>query len=280
MKKSLTSNGSPKRNRSKRRSGAVRGEIFRTLGIVGLAGLLAFLMVYAYNFALCADYFQLKHVTVRGCKRIGEEEIRALAGISLPLNILTANLEKMERAIEKNPWVRNASVGREFPDRLVIEVTERSAAALLKKGGDLYIVDRDGVVFKKFETGDSADVPVLTGFYRNGDLKDDLLGKTFAFLDYLSASDHFPRIWNVSEIYVDDVHDFSVMTDNHLFLNLGFEEYDKKLRRLKKVMADLARRGLEGRTLTIDLVDPSRVVVRQGSVFGRKSPAGERKTKI
>ena len=280
MKKSLTSNGSPKRNRSKRRSGVVRGEIFRTLGIVGLAGLLAFLMVYAYNFALCADYFQLKNTVVRGCEKISEEEVKALAGISLPLNILTANLEKMERAIEENPWVRNASVGREFPDRLVIEITERSAAALLKRGSDLYIVDRDGVVFKKFEAGDSADVPVLAGFYRNGELRHDLLGKAFAFLDYLSGSDHFPRIWNVSEIYVDDVHDFSVVTDNHLFLNLGFEEYDKKLRRLKKVMADLARRGLEGRTLTIDLVDPSRVVVRQGNVFGRKGPTGERKTKI
>ena len=280
MKKSLTSNGSPKRNRSKRRSGVVRGEIFRTLGIVGLAGLLAFLMVYAYNFALCADYFQLKNTVVRGCKKISEEEVKALAGISLPLNILTANLEKMERAIEENPWVRNASVGREFPDRLVIEITERSAAALLKRGSDLYIVDRDGVVFKKFEAGDSADVPVLAGFYRNGELRHDLLGRAFAFLDYLSGSDHFPRVWNVSEIYVDDVHDFSVVTDNHLFLNLGFEEYDKKLRRLKKVMADLARRGLEGRTLTIDLVDPSRVVVRQGNVFGRKGPTGERKTKI
>jgi len=280
MKKSLTSNGSPKRNRSKRRSGVVRGEIFRTLGIVGLAGLLAFLMVYAYNFALCADYFQLKNTVVRGCEKISEEEVKALAGISLPLNILTANLEKMERAIEENPWVRNASVGREFPDRLVIEITERSAAALLKRGSDLYIVDRDGVVFKKFEAGDSADVPVLAGFYRNGELRHDLLGRAFAFLDYLSGSDHFPRVWNVSEIYVDDVHDFSVVTDNHLFLNLGFEEYDKKLRRLKKVMADLARRGLEGRTLTIDLVDPSRVVVRQGNVFGRKGPTGERKTKI
>jgi len=280
MKKSLKSNGSSKRNRSKRRSGAIRGEIFRTLAIVGLAGLLAFVMVYAYNFALCADYFQLKHVTVRGCKRISEEEIKDLAGISLPLNILTANLEKMERAIEENPWVRNASVGREFPDRLVIEVTERDAVALLKKGSDLYVVDRDGVVFKKFEAVDSADVPVLTGFYRDGDLRRDLLGKTFTFLDYLSGSDHFPRIWNVSEVYVDDVCDFSVVTDNHLFLNLGFEDYEKKLKRLKKVMADLARRGLEGRTLTIDLVDPSRVVVQQGSVFGRKGSTGDHKTKI
>lgn len=280
MKNSLKSPISPKRNRSKRRAGAIRGEIFRTLVIVGLAGLLAFLMVYAYNFALCADYFQLKYTTIRGCKRISEQEIKELAGISLPLNILTVNQGKMARTIEGNPWVRKASVGRELPDRLVIEVTEREAMALLKKGGDLYIVDRDGVVFKKFEAGDSADVPVLTGFYRNGDLRSDLLEKTFVFLDYLSGSNYFPRIWNVSEIYVDEVYDFSIVTDNHLFLNLGFEDYEKKLKRLKKVMADLARRNLDKRFLTIDLVDSSRVVVQQGNIFSRKNPTGDSKTKI
>jgi cell division protein FtsQ len=280
MKNSLKSPISPKRNRSKRRAGAIRGEIFRTLVIVGLAGLLAFLMVYAYNFALCADYFQLKYTTIRGCKRISEQEIKELAGISLPLNILTVNQGKMARTIEGNPWVRKASVGRELPDRLVIEVTEREAMALLKKGGDLYIVDRDGVVFKKFEAGDSADVPVLTGFYRNGDLRSDLLEKTFVFLDYLSGSNYFPRIWNVSEIYVDEVYDFSIVTDNHLFLNFGFEDYEKKLKRLKKVMADLARRNLDKRFLTIDLVDSSRVVVQQGNIFSRKNPTGDSKTKI
>ena len=280
MKKSLTSPAPHGRNKSKRRAVAVRREIFKILGIVGFAGLLAFIMVYAYNYALCADYFLLKHVIVRGAKRVSGEEIKTLAGISAPLNILTVSPEKMARAIEKNPWIRNASVGREFPDRLVIEVSERKAAALLEREAELYLVDRDGTVFKQFEAGDGVDVPVLTGFYRDKNLRGDLLKKAFAFLDYLSGNDHFPRIWNVSEIYVDDVHEFSVVTDNHLFLDLGFEEYDRKLKRLRRVMADLARSGFEGRSLNIDLQDPSRVVVQQGGVRTPKQAAARRKTKI
>ena len=136
------------------------------------------------------------------------------------------------------------------------------------------------MVFKKFEVGDSADVPVLTGFYRNGDPQSELLEKAFEFLDYLSKSDYFPRIWNVSEIYVDEVYDFSVVTDNHLFLNLGFEDYAKKLKRLKKVMADLARRGLDKGDMSIDLVDSSRVVVQRGSGLNPKNRTGNRETKI
>lgn len=279
MKKSLTSTIAPKRNRLKRKSGG-RGEIFKIFGLVGFAGLLAFVMVYAYNFALCADYFQLRHAVVRGCKKVSREEALRIAGIDAPLNILRANVGKMVRELEAHPWIEKASVGRELPDRLVVEIVERKAAALLKKEKELYIVDRGGVVFKKFETADGVDLPVLTGFYRNGNLREDLLEKAFAFLDYLSENDYFPRVWNVSEIYVDDVHDFSIYTDNRLFLNLGFDDYGKKLKRLKKVMADLVRSGLDKGPLSVDLVDASRIVVQRGNPFSPERIKGKHKTKI
>ncbi|MBW2558087.1 MAG: FtsQ-type POTRA domain-containing protein [Deltaproteobacteria bacterium] len=280
MKKPLKRTSSPKKNRLKRRSGVTPGEIFRTLAIVGVAGLLAFFMVYAYNFAMCADYFQLKNTIVRGCDKVSKERIVELAGIFPSINVLTVNPGKMARGIENDPWIKNASVGREFPDRLVIEVVERDAFALLKKGKDLYAVDRGGEVFKKFEAGDRANAPVLTGFYRNGRVRSGLLEKAFDFLDYLSEGDNFPRAWNVSEIYVDDLYEFSVVTDNHLFLNLGFGDYGKKLKRLKRVMMDLARRNTGGASLNIDLVDCSRIVVQRGNVFSPKSPTEDHKTEI
>ncbi|MEA3486881.1 MAG: FtsQ-type POTRA domain-containing protein, partial [Thermodesulfobacteriota bacterium] len=239
-----------------------------------------FFMVYAYNFAMCADYFQLKNTIVRGCNKVSKEKIVELAGISPSMNVLTANLWKMARDIENDPWIKDASVGREVPDRLVIEVVERNTAALLKKDKNLYAVDRGGEVFKKFEVGDSTDAPVLTGFYRDERIRECLLEQAFEFLDYLSEGDNFPRAWNVSEIYVDDVHDFSVVTDNRLFLNLGFGDYGKKLKRLKKVMIDLARRNPDGASLSIDLVDCSRITVQRGNIFSPKNLTEDHKTEI
>lgn len=280
MRKSLKATPSTRKNRLKRRSGVIPGEIFRIFAIVSIAGLLAFSMVYAYNFAMCADYFQLKNTVVNGCNRVSKEQIVELAGISPSMNILTVNLEKMARTIENDLWIKNASVGREFPDRLVIEVVERDAAALLKKGKDLYIVDRGREVFKKFEAGDSTDAPVLTGFYRDERIREYLLEQTFEFLDYLSEGDNFPRAWNVSEIYVDDVHDFSVVTDNRLFLNLGFGDYGKKLKRLKRVMTDLARKNQDGAPWSIDLVDCSRITLQRGNIFSPKNLTEDHKTEI
>ncbi|MCD6487073.1 MAG: FtsQ-type POTRA domain-containing protein [Syntrophobacterales bacterium] len=271
---------STRKNRLKRRSGIIPGEIFKPLAIVSVAGLLAFFMVYAYNFAMCANYFQLENTIVRGCNKVSEERIVELAGISPSMNILTANLWTMARGIEKNPWIKDVSIGREFPDRLVIEVVERETAALLKKDKDLYIVDRGGEVFKKFEAGDSTDAPVFTGFYRNGRVRKDLLEKAFGFMDYLSEGDSFPRVWNVSEIYVDDRYEFSVVTDNHLFLNLGFGDYGKKLKRLKRIMADLAQKNPDGVSLSIDLVDCSRITVQRGSVLSSGNLTEDHKTEI
>ncbi len=280
MKKPLKTTILTRKNRLKRPSGVIRGEIFRTLAIISVAGLLAILMVYAYNFAMCADYFRLRNTIVRGCNKVSKERVIELAEISSSMNILTANLGKMARGIETDPWIKTASVGREFPDRLVIEIVERDAVALLKNDKDLYVVDRDGEVFKKFEAGDAVDLPVFAGFYRNGNVGEGALEKTFEFLDCLSKRDNFPRAWNVSEIYVDDIYDFSVFTDNHLFLNLGFGNYEKKLKRLKRVMADLARRGLDRTFLSLDLVDCSRIIVQRGNVFSPKSLTEDRKTEI
>ncbi len=269
-----------KKNKIKRQSEIRVGDIFRTLALISIAGLLAVSMVYAYNFAMCAEYFQLKDTIVKGCNRTSEGKIVERAGISPAMNILTVNPGKMERDIEGDPWIADASVGREFPDRLVIEVVERDVAALLKKNKELYIVDRGGEVFKKFQKGDTVDAPLFTGFYRDGKVRAPLLEKTFEFLDYLSKIDSFPRAWNVSEIYVDERYELSVVTDNHLFLNLGFGNYGKKLKRLKRVMMELARRNPEGTSLSIDLVDCSRITVQRGNVFRRKSPVGDYNAKI
>ena len=280
MKKSLKRIPSTRKNRVKRRSKVIPGEIFRILAIVSIAGLLGFSMVYAYNSAMCADYFQLENTIVRGCNKVSKEKVIELTGISPSMNILTANSGKMEQDIETDPWIKNASVGREFPDRLVIEIVERDVFALLKKDKNLYAVDRSGEVFKKVEAGDRTNVPVLTGFYRNGIVRKALLKKTFEFLDYLSERDNFPRAWNISEIYVDGLYEFSVVTDNRLFLDLGFGDYEKKLKRLERVMIDLARRNPDGASLSIDLVDCSRITVQRGNIFSPKSLTEDHKTEI
>jgi len=253
--------------RFKRRSGKIFHEIMKTLTVICLCGGLALLMVYLWNFAMCAPCFQLDETVVKGCKKIDSQEVIELAGIVPSMNVLSANLKKMARRIETNPWVKDASVGRELPNRLVVEVREREAVALMRDDVDIYIVDRDGEVFKSFDMTDHVDLPVLVGFWEKGKVKESLLKEAVELSRCLKRGGRFPAVEDVSEIQGDEIFGLSINTNNRMLLCLGFDEYDRKIDQLQKILPDLATRVREGSFLRVDLQDYDRVVVGQSRVF-------------
>lgn len=269
MEKSLKSQIEIKKNRLKRRSGSMFREAAKVFVVIGIATAIAFCMVYAYNFVIIDPYFQLSSTTVRGCEKVSEKSILEIAGIVPSMNILSMNLDRMKKRIRANPWVEDVFAGRELPNRLVVEIVERNAAAIIKKNEKLYIVDWNGEVFKGFQKGDAVDLPLLTGFYEGNMLKDKLLKEGMKLLRYLSRNSVFPGTGNVSEIMGDDIYGFTLITDERLLLELGFGNYKEKLRRLDQVMAELVKSDTGNVFLRIDLTDVDRVVVCPVDVLDR-----------
>jgi len=115
----------------------------------------------------------------------------------------------------------------EFPERLVIEVQERKAVALVKKDNSFYLLDLDGVVFKKLESSDESDLPALTGCYHEGKLNPELLSKSLELLRYLSASKEFPNIRSIAGGSCGRSLWILTFTDNGLCLRLGYDHYRK-----------------------------------------------------
>jgi cell division protein FtsQ len=223
-------------------------------------------MVYVYNLIICAPFFRVKDTVVRGCEKVSKEEVIKLAGIDPSVNILSVSLGRMEGKIKANPWVKDVYVGREFPDRLVIEVVERDCALLLRSKGKLYIADHSGKIFKEAVDGDNVDLPILTGFFNGGYLDQDLMDRALEFLGCVVSRNAFPGIRDISEVYGDDVYGFSLLTNNRMLIEFGLEDYKEKLKRLDKVMADLPLRYSAGDYLGVDLTNYDRVVVRRVNV--------------
>jgi len=269
MKRSLKRKIATKKNRLKRRSGRMVRETLTVFCVVGVATVIAFCMVYAYNVIIIDPYFELDSASVRGCEKVSEGEILRIAGIVPSMNILTMNLDKIKGRIRANPWVEDVFAGREFPNRLVVEVVERSPAALINRNGKLYLVDWHGEVFKDYQKTDAVDLPVLTGFYDGGTLKKDLLAGGFKLLRYLARNGVFPGLRDVSEIMGDEIYGFTLVTNKRFLLELGFGNYNEKFRRLQRVMAELVKRGTGNSFVRIDLTDVDRVVVCPVDVLGR-----------
>jgi cell division protein FtsQ len=249
-----------RKNRLRRRSQKILYEIYKVTLLMACVIIVSALLIFTYNFIVVSPYFQLRETVVKGAERIPREEILNLAEIKPDQNILTVNLKAMARRIQGNVWVKDVSIKRDLPSKLIIEVRERKPVALLKKDEAFYYIERDGVIFTKLGKDQRTDLPILTGFCRKGEDNRDRIRKSIDLLEYLSS-------------YDDRVFGLSLFTDSGMCLLLGFDDFERKLQRLKPILADLTRRETRG-FLIIDLNNPHKVTVQ-----GKELPTPVKKSK-
>lgn len=266
-----------RRNRLRLRAGEVAREIGRVIFLTGAILLVTAALLIGYDQLLLSPHLRVRETVVKGCKELTEKEILMLASVSARSNLLTINPDAVARRIRGNPWIQEVSVGKEFPSRLVIWVRERKAVALIEKGGGLYLVDGAGTPFKRIETGEESDLPVLTGCVREGIVDEVMVKKSLLLLNDIKGMKEGPDIGTVSEIHGNETFGFSLFTDTGLCLQLGFDGYQNKLKRLLPVMADLDRKNLKTGFLLIDLSNPAKINVQRRNILepeGPRRPAG------
>lgn len=274
MKKPFRMQLEAKKNRLRRRAGEVLREICRVILLTGAIVFITAALVIGYDRILRSPDLRIRETVVKGCQELTEKEILTLASVHSSANLLAINRDAIARRIRANPWVREVFVGREFPGRLVIVVRERKAVALLDRDEGLYLVDGEGTPFKKLETGEESDLPVLTGCVRGGILDGALVKKSLSLLNDLAGIKDGPEIGKVSEIHGNETFGLSLFADTGLCLQLGFDGYENKLKRLTSVMADLDRKNLRTGFLLIDLSNPAKINVQRRNI---PEPAGPRK---
>jgi len=109
--------------------------------------------------------FALGGITVRGeVTHNSPATLRANVAPQLSGNFFTVDLEATRRAFEHVPWVRQAVVRREFPNRLRVVLQEHQAVAFWGEDGSSRMVNSFGELFEA-NAGevDADDLPRLTG---------------------------------------------------------------------------------------------------------------------
>jgi cell division protein FtsQ len=77
-------------------------------------------------------------------------------------SVLRIPLNERRRQLETIPWVEQATVRRALPNRIEVEITERTPIAFLREGSDLALVDVHGVILDRPLKG-NFHFPVVTG---------------------------------------------------------------------------------------------------------------------
>ena len=255
-----------KQNRIRRRFTTLSEDLFAAVILLSAAVLLSIMFIYSYNFLISRPYFQVKEISVRGLKELTQKDILTSADIKSTQNILAVNKDAVIRRVCANQWVENVYVGRELPGKLVLEVKERTPLALVKQAGDFYLMDVKGFVFKKLSKGDEVDLPVITGIADNEQIKSPLLLSALNLLKTVSKSSEYSYLGAMSEINIDNVFGISLISETGLFLKLGTDGFENKLKKLKPVLADLENRGMKPGSLCVDLSDESKVTIKRKNV--------------
>jgi cell division protein FtsQ len=110
--------------------------------------------------------FPLREVVLTATpKQVTAEQIAHAARSAVVGNFFTVDLEATRTAFEKLPWVRTASVRRQWPDGLSLTLEEHEAAACWRQpsGNDGSLVNVQGEVFVADLPENASALPRLSG---------------------------------------------------------------------------------------------------------------------
>ena len=112
--------------------------------------------------------FRVRSVDIQGLRRMDPKPVYAIAldqkTTAMPLVDVTA----IRQRLLDYGWIKDARVSRRFPDTLVIDVVERTPAALWQDDQRLSLIDSEGVVLDRVPVSEMPDLPLLIGRGANG----------------------------------------------------------------------------------------------------------------
>jgi len=225
-------------------------------------------LLILYIVFLHLPYFNLQQVGVNGNRRLSREEVIEASQLEGGINLLTVSLSDVAARLKRHPWIRSATVYRQFPGRINVEIEERTPRAILA-AGKLYYVDEQAEFFTRLFPGDQVNYPLFSGVTSedvnsNASEVREMIRLGLALTDNLDRSGAGLDRAEIAEIHIDLNEGLSILTSSGRTLVLGKENFDRKLKRYGRLKRFLTRRGEWNNARIIDLDYEDRALVRPG----------------
>jgi cell division protein FtsQ len=88
-------------------------------------------------------------VKVTGLTTLRQQQVLSAARVPIGTPLMRVDLSAIERRVEAVPAVDSASVHRSWPHSVTIAVTERQPLAAIDDGGAWWVMDHEGVLFRR-----------------------------------------------------------------------------------------------------------------------------------
>jgi len=167
-------------------------------------------------------------IEMTGLSNVTRGQIMEVMGGDIGRNVFFIPLDQRQKQLEQIPWIDSASVMRFAPDRIKIQIKERTPVAFAQIGSKIMLADANGVLMdlsvkKKYSfpviVGMSSSQPVST---RSAQMK--IYNQLVRELD--SAGARYSQ--ELSEVDLSDPEDVKVLTndsDGEVLVHLGSSNY-------------------------------------------------------
>jgi cell division protein FtsQ len=142
------------------RRGAVTKKVAHRLKITIIAlivaGAMGTIAAYLYSYGMHSWRFRIEssdNIQITGNKHVSRAQILQVMGGDIGRNVYFVPLDDRRKALEQIPWVQSASVMRLLPNRLRVDIQERTPVAFVQFGQRVELIDAEGMVM---------DIPVGT----------------------------------------------------------------------------------------------------------------------
>ncbi len=106
--------------------------------------------------------FTINSVVIEGADELSKIDVLSSLDLGRSNSLLTFDIGRARKDLHKLAWVRNAFVAKSYPDRLIIQISERQPFAIWQDQKTLSLVERGGKAIDSFDEK-FGSLPLLVG---------------------------------------------------------------------------------------------------------------------
>jgi cell division protein FtsQ len=108
-----------------------------------------------------SPFFYARTIQVRGTSHLARANVLRMAAITPKTNVFTLDVGAAEARLERDPWIAEATITKDLPSKVIIDIDERVVVAVVESGGVLRLVADDGALLEAALPRTAAGLPVI-----------------------------------------------------------------------------------------------------------------------
>jgi len=149
-------------------------------------------------------YFNVNEISIKGKNEIIKNDIVQKLNSIKGKNLIYINSKKLEKNLKYDPRVESVDIKKIYPDKLVIEINEKTPYVFIRNNDKFHLADKNLVIYGNIDEIQNVDIPIVNN---------DTSTKLEDFKTILSKIEYEELYKSISEIRKNGVYYEVVLKD-------------------------------------------------------------------